>query len=261
MKRIIIIAICALIPLISMGGRRALLQGRVQSGGGGGGSPAIVNAWKGTASATNVTISVSPTAGNALVVFAVGFEGSGVDHSSQQAVFDNIDGATGWTKMTNMWASYDHMCSVWYKMNVPSGIVRITNWLSTAAGTAQGIVHEMSNVTTFTSGEMIGSATFTPSTNPQTASLSNGTASSIYFAFLCWGENFGNPVTGTVNSTGSSGGTWSLYNSTTSQELDADSWIPMSVPSLVVSSTASRVHGWTLSSSALAYSKVIACFH
>lgn len=217
--------------------------------GGGGGGLAIAHAWKGVTATTPLAVTVSPSAGNLLVV--CGSSNSG-DVSS---ISDNIGGTTGWTKVGS--STQSSFAWIWYKKNIPGGITSIS---IAAVDFISATVNEVSGASAsapFTIGESGGNNSNSGTTNPQTPTVNNATAASIYFAVLNNADG-ANPVTYTINGTGTSG-TWSLFSSTQSQELDANDWQPFSNPYMIVSSSASRKHGWTTSS--FAYMTFIAAFH
>lgn len=199
--------------------------------------------------------SVAPTATNGLVVGIATAGGTSVLH----AVTDNVDGATGWVKVINKDSGANVTGSIWYKKNIPSGITSITvdGGLTTDAVT--GFVHEVvgaSATTMFTSGEA-GQQDTSSTTNPTTPAVTNATAASAFFALVVTG-NATNPATWTVNSTGSTGITWTHRSATNSVETD-QTFIPASMPSGVASASASTAHGWTADSANGA--TLIACFH
>lgn len=203
-------------------------------------SLAIANAWKGGANGTSKAITVSPTAGNLLVVFVAGYQGTNANH----AVTDNIGSGT-WTKVNGGDATTNMTGSFWYQKNIPSGITTVTVNSGSGSLVTQGCVHEVSGASTsapFTGGESNVGATGS-TLNPQTGSATNATASSIFFAGLSQG-NGGNPVTMTINSTGTVG-TWNQY-SASSYDLDGNTYFAFSVTNIVVSSSTAEVHGWAI---------------
>lgn len=224
----------------------------------GGTPPSIANAWKAVGTTQTRAVTVAPTAGNFLVV-SVSSYGSSSTHANH-AVTDNIDGATGWTKVAGVNGNSSQVrISMWYKSNVPSGVTTVTVDAGASGSYAIGIVHEVANCTTFTTGEY---ATYTSaaatSTNPQTGGCTIGTAASAMFAILATADS-ANPANLTVNSTGTSGGTWALKSSTNSQETNAASYYPVSVPSVITTATGTFVHGWTTADKT--YACIIGAFH
>jgi len=233
-------------------GNQLLLSYKAPSGGGGG--LAVVGAFKNTSTTTTCAVTVSGISTGDLLVacfseYNVSTEGS--------AMTDNLASA-GWTKVAG---TSDGLVaiSIWYLANASSSITTVTGTRSTGATDTCLVVHRVTGASTstpFTSGERAtangGSA------NPQTSAVSNATAASIYFAAV--GNNSGaNPATYTINSTGTTG-TWAIYDSTNSQELDGSAHMTINVPYQIVSSTASRGHGWNTSTSQR-YAAAVAVFH
>ncbi len=210
----------------------------------------------GTAVATSATITISPTAGNLLVVAVTGYSGNNANHG----ITDNIDGATGWTKVGGVQnGSGDPECvSLWYKKNIPAGITSLVCTAGVGTVITIAIAHEVSGASTsspFTGGEAATNAV-TATTNAQTGSVTNATANSIFFAVLTNNDGT-NPALMDINGTGTVG-TWNLYNANSFYSNGA-SLYPVSVPNIIVSSGAARVHGWTTNSKSTA--TVIAAFH
>lgn len=206
--------------------------------------PTINNAWQNTSAGSSVAVTVAATAGRASVVWV-----GGADSATPGALWtvsDNIDGTTGWSKIigrTNNLSTYSMDGYFWVKFNMPSGVTTITITGSGSASFLASVIHEVSNVSAATAGESNGS-TYTGSTNPQTGTANNATASSIFFAGVT-GDGAGDF---TINQTGTTG-TWNHYSSA-SHIFGAGSATMTSVPNIVVSSSASRGHGWTLSPAA-----------
>jgi hypothetical protein len=75
---------------------------------------------------TTATPSISPTAGNALVVFIT----QSASGTRTYAPTDNIEGATGWTEAAYLNSS--GTANVWFKANVPAGITTVTITASAA---------------------------------------------------------------------------------------------------------------------------------
>lgn len=82
----------------------------------------------GVVSGTTGDVSISPTAGNALVVY-VGQTGSA---GRTYTVSDNVDGTTGWAQA--VYNNPGRASGIWYKVNIPSGITTITVAASGTAG-------------------------------------------------------------------------------------------------------------------------------
>jgi len=224
--------------------------------GGGGGFAVSTTAWKNNANATSVGVTVAPSAGNACVVIVDAYLGSSANH----AVSDNIDGTTGWHEITNVSAVANCNVSAWVNWSMPAGVTTIT---CTAGGGAQvtgGIVHEVSGgISTFTSGEA-EITQFLNASDVLTAAILNHTAASVFFAVQANATD-GNPITMTINSSGTTGGTWVLADNTNSQETDATDWIAASVVNMVVSTSASRSHAWSGMPSSDGGGLLIFCLH
>lgn len=213
----------------------------------------VVACERNTAVATSTNISISPTAGNALVVAVTSYLGNNANH----AMSDNIDGTTGWVKLGGTQnGNFDPPCaSLWVKFNVPSGITTLTCTGGVDTLITIAIAHEVSGITTFTGGEA-GTNAQLPTTNPETASVTNVTAASIFFAVLTNADG-ANPAQMDINGTGTVG-TWNLFNAN-SQYLNGAVLYPVSMPNYIASSSASTKHGWTTASRGTA--TVIAAFH
>jgi hypothetical protein len=225
------------------GAKRAGFQDGVTPSGGGG-SLSIVHVAKGlSAAANNVAVSLTATSsGNLLVLCVVN------DTAAVSSVSDNIGGTAGWTQVFDYHPTTTHL-GCWYKKNAPSGINTVT---VTATGGAfiTAIIHEVQGASTtapFTTGEFATQVFLSATTNPQTPGLVNGTPASILFAFDADLDQTGNPATLTINGTGTVG-TWNLFSSSNSQELNAVANDITSVPNIIVSSSATQVHGWTIPS-------------
>lgn len=215
---------------------------------GGGNTITIDNSWKGTGnSGANVITTVAPTAAKALVVCVVSYSGDFTTCG------DNIDSTNGWILAVKTNSSSQYYCAIWYKFNIPSGLLRITNvggaYLSAA-------VHQVTGITAYTTSEQ--KAIATSGTTLSVGSVANGTSPSVFFACATVASG-SNPATMTVNASGSAGGTWSLYNSSNCQELDGANLEPMSAPSLIVTSAQTATHVWTVEN--VASAAVMACFH
>jgi len=219
-------------------------------------SLAIANCWKARASSgSGVTVTVAPTSGNLLVV-CVGEYGSTADDSS---ISDDIDGSTGWTKVVRV-ARTNYSCVVWYKKNIPSGITAVTFTKSTSSSYYTAIVHEVSGASTsspFTTGES-SSNNGTSTTNPTSGSATTATSNSILFACVSNADPSATSLY-TANGTGSTPSSgWAYFNSN-SYEVNAVSWEPIAVPSVIVSSTGTYAHGWTTNN--YQFAAAIAAFH
>lgn len=218
---------------------------------------AVNGAAKNSALSANASVSITPASGEMLVAIACEY-GASVNNGT---VSDNLSSA-GWTKVTSdvETSAGGIGIAIWYLANASPSITTVTFTRSTGTSYNTLIVHRVSGVSTstpFTSGEA-ATAKSSGATSLATGGVSNATANSIYFAGVVNGSG-NNPCTMTINSTGTTG-TWSLYNATNSQELNAFDNMPLSVPNLIVSSTASRGHGWAFESS-LRCTAAIAVFH
>ncbi len=211
----------------------------------------VATAWKThQTSGAAAAVTVAPASGQTLIVAIFSFGGSG---TTGHGVSDNINGSTGWAQCGATQRSGSLNWSMWYlpKASVSASITTVT---ATGLGTTYvAIVHAVSGLSAspFTGTEVGYSATTTA--NPQTASVTNGTANSVFFAMA---ENAAHSLT--INGTGSVG-TWNLKDATNSQETNAGTYLGASVPNIIVSSGTAEVHGWTVTSSA--NGTLIAAFH
>lgn len=237
MKRLLLFAVL-LSGLLLWGHRgsgidlRILLAGTNAPSGGTPAALAVANAWKGSADGTDVQVTVSPTAGNMLVVGLCAFQGSVVNHQ----IRDNIGGTTGWTKISSTNGGNSMCISIWYKASVGSGVTTVgcTNGTSSSFPTA--FVHEVSGGSqTFTSGE--AAARTVTGSDYITYAVENATADSVYFALMT-SDSAGNPATYTLTSP------WT-HKSASSWETDGSSKTTGSMPFLIVSTSLSRSNHWT----------------
>lgn len=213
----------------------------------------IANAWKHATAGTSDANPVSPSAGSLLVL--VGYTYGGVG-ASALTITDNI-GSGVWSVVTTKDVATGLHIGMWYQKNCPAGITTIT--VSNGATEVQSIIHEVTGASAsapFTAGEFSTPGTGT-STNPQTGTVTYATNNTILFAAMT-NLDSGNPATATVNSTGSTGGTWSLF-STNSRELNGGGIGVLSVPSLIVAASGSAVHGWATSN--FQWATISAAFH
>lgn len=218
----------------------------------GGGTPTINNAWKTFNAAGPLALTVSPTAGHALVVAVAAAQSQ--TPGAAMAVSDNIDGTTGWTKCTgrtNAAVGYSMTVFIFIKLSVPSGVTTVTATDSDGSF-FEIIAHDVSNISTFTSSE-VNNAELDTGTNPQTGTVNNGTAASIYFAAAV-SDGTGSWV---INQTGTTG-TWNHF-SANSHEDDGNTKTATSVANIVVSTSTARGHGWTCDTGNEA--QCIAVFH
>lgn len=194
-------------------------------------------AWNNITHGTSTPVTVAPSATHCLAVFICGNNGSVANH----IVSDNIDGTTGWNVIRGA-DTFTGKASMWYKFNIPAGITTITCTGGTSTVDTVGIVHEITGVTAFTGGES-NSSVSSGSNNPQTGTVTNATPVSIYIAGLA---NMSTGVTTmTLNGTGTTG-VWAYADAVHSLQNAAGVVTCASVPYLIVSSSAARGHGWTL---------------
>ena len=215
------------------------------SGGGGGGTPTLANAWKNVGNGgSSLSVTVSPSAGSCLALGVAEYQ-STADNTS---ISDNIDGTTGWTKVVRA-VNGDGSVVLWYKKNIPSGITSVVLTRSTGASYYNCHIHEITGASTsspFTSGE---SSTATGSgTSANTGTVTTATANSIMVAITTPYDDGGNPSTLTLNAAGTSGATWSHYNSA-SKEDNGSVNLVSSNPTAFVSTTGERIHYCTFARS------------
>lgn len=220
----------------------------------------ILNAWKKITSSGTSNTTVNPTSGNFLFV-AVNQIGAS---DSNSTCADNIDGTTGWVKIGSVTNTNGIPLGIvlFYKKNIPSGVTTITFTPTTGAGYTGVFVHEISGLSAsqpYETGEVVFDMDSIGATNAQTSSLTNSFADSIFFAIVA-DSTGANPATFTLNQTGTTGGTWALKSSTNSQETNGSANWAANVAYLIVSSSASTKHGWTIDGGQNV-SKAIVCFH
>ena len=247
-------ALCLLLQVAVAGPAQQLLLAKAPAAAG---SISVTGAAKASAFNANAVVTITPASGEMLVAISCEY-GASVNNGT---VSDDLASA-GWTKVTSdvETSAGGIGIAIWYLANASPSITTVTFTRSTGTSYNTLIVHRVSGVSTsapFTSGEA-ATAKSAGATTLATGNVSNATANSIYFAGVINGSG-NNPCTMTINSTGTTG-TWNLYNSTNSQELDAAANMPLSVPNIIVSSTASRGHGWTFESS-LRCTAAVAVFH
>jgi len=202
-------------------------------------STTLANAW---------TVS----AGSLLVCVLTSWTGNATEH-----VVSSGNNGT-WTRIATANGASAKV-SLHYAKNATAGLESLTINSGGAGNYLTGIFHEVTGADTtapFTAGE-VASGTHATGTNPQTGSVTNATANSIFFAGLCTDTASGT-ATLTVDSTGSSPTGWALQDATESQHTNANAYTTLSVPHLIVSSGAATKHGWTTNSIASAH--VIAAF-
>lgn len=214
----------------------------------------VVSVAKGHGSTGSVNASISPTAGNTLIAVAACSGGS------VQTLSDNIGSTTGWTTVGNQNQGGSSRIRLWYKANIPAGITTVT--FADSTGTFNTlIVHQVSGLSSspFTGGEVANLTSSGATLNPQIGPVTNATANSIYFACVTTADQASDPAQMNINGTGTVG-TWNLFNSTNSQELDQNNFTVMSVPNIIVASSAARTHGWAFAT-AVDSGGLIAAFH
>lgn len=199
----------------------------------------------GSAGSLTVTSALTVTGGNLMV------SGSSIwTESTADSVSDSANGT--YTRLGQCLSSTSSFTgALHYKKNITGGTINLTVTGGTGAAACEAFFHEVSGADTvapFTAGEFAATSNMTATTNPQTPSVTNSVASSIFFALL-QDSNGGGTETMTVNSTGSTPTGWALESTTQSQETDANTFIPASMAFLVVSSSAATKHGWTTTTS------------
>ena len=221
------------------------------------GSISVTGAAKNSGTTSTLSATISPSSGELLVVFFVEYGTSAIDAT----VTDNLSSA-GWTKAGSVLntSSTGIGISCWYLANASASITTVTATRSTGSLDATICVHRVSGCSTsspFTSGEL-STNTGTAVTSGSTGNFTNATANSIFFAGIV-NSSGANPATLTINSTGTTG-TWDLYNSTNSQELNGTSFMTISCPNVIVSSSSARGHGWAFEASQR-YAAMAVAFH
>lgn len=249
-----IIAFWILLQVSVAGPAQQVLLGLGTNPGGGGGSPTIANAWKNVGnSGSSINVTVSPTSTSCLVVGIAEYQST----ANNTAVSDNIGGTTGWTKVIRA-VNGDGCVVFWYKANIPSGITTISVTLSTGASYYNVHVHEIAGANTstpFTTGES-SSATGASST-ANTGTVTTATANSILVGITTPSDEGINPATLTLNAAGTSGGTWSHFNSAAKEDNGAANLVS-SNPTASVATAGAKIHYWTFSGSRTWVSAMIA---
>lgn len=215
-------------------------QTNTPAAGGGGSAPVIVQVLKAISSGgpnPTVTFTNSPTAGNLLVMGVSQFG------SSSGVGSNNISGLAGWTKLAITNFDANNYLTVFYNTNVPANITTVgyiagANYSTITVAEISGC----SIVSPFTGAE-VGQNVTASTVNPVTPSVSNGSANSIFLAFI---ENSDttDPTTYTINGTGSVG-TWNLFNANCQSTNNPNNFISISFVNQPVTTAASRAHGWT----------------
>lgn len=217
----------------------------------------VTGAAKGVATTGNASATITPSSGEALIAWACEYGYSTLNGT----VTDDLSSA-GWTKIGSLTeASGGNIgLSVWYLANASPSITTVIFNHSSGSLYNTICVHRVAGVSTsspFTTGEFASNSSGTGS-NGTSSTVSNGTANSIFFAATVNGSG-ANPCTFTINSTGTTG-TWTLHDSTNSQERNAFDNMPINVVYQIVSSSASRGHGWTYEGS-LRWAAAVAVLH
>lgn len=198
--------------------------------------------------------SVAYTAGHALIT-GLGAYGGATWTASNYTVSDSVNGShTQRTNDTQTGGNNQFGTSFFEKLNASGTSATVTVSSGTGGLAVVATVHEVASTLSaigFDAGT--GGHSTNPTTNPVTPALSLLSNSEILFACLA-NTSGGNPATLTVNSTGSTGGTWALKSSTQSQETNGSAIQTESMPFLVVSTNAtSPAHGWTTDNSVASY--------
>lgn len=191
-------------------------------------------------SGTTVTVTGAwtPAAGSLLH----GAIGCNPTVSTTTAMSGSVNGS--FTKVGDAGFSGGATGAHFYKANSTGGLEDLTATGGSGSTGVTGIFHEVTGAHTtapFTTGEN-AQATYTLTTNPQTGSVTNSVADSIFFAFVV--NEAGAGALFTLNSTGTSPTGWALKDATNSQEQDGSTYWTINVPFLIVSSSAATVHGW-----------------
>ncbi len=208
----------------------------------------------GSAGSVTVNSAWTVTAGNLVIAGVVGWQPS----ASDAVASDSINGTYTIRRIDRDSSAFGGSTSLHEARNITGGTPNLTANGGTSSTFVTAAFHEVSGAdqtAPFTGGEAGGSAGIGGITgNPVTPAVTNSNANSIFFAIMANSDG-SNPATMTVNSTGSTPTGWALANTTNSQELDGSAFQDMSVPFLVVSSSAGTRHGWTSSgSSTVCYS-------
>ena len=211
----------------------------------GGGTPTLANCWKNVGnSGSNLSVTVSPTAGSCLVVALAEYTSS-ADNSS---ISDNVGSTTGWTKVVRA-VNTDGCVVLWYKANIPSGITSVTYTKSTGASYYNVHVFEITGANTstpFTTGE---SSTATgSSSSANSGTVTTATANSVLVAITTPWDAGGNPETLNLNAASTSGATWSHFNASAKEDNGAVNLVS-SAPTATLSTTGARIHYWGFSAS------------
>lgn len=224
----------------------------------------VVNAWKEAAIATSAAITAAPSAGSLLVVCIATFTGDKANHG----VSDNIDGTTGWNRITKSGATGvtdggGHEYTMWYKMNAPAGITTITAIGGTGAVSTVAIAHEVTGASTtaaWTTDESI-MATSAANSAWGPGNVNNATADSVLFGFYGAEDSGTASASFTLNGTGTTG-TWVYESTTNSRELAGATWLmTLSVPNIIVNSTGNKTQVWQTLNTSTYNNGIIAAFH
>lgn len=234
-----------LIASVCYAGPMQLLLGQKTASGGGGGNPTLANVWKAVGNGgSTLNCTVSPTAGSCLVV-PVAEYASTADNAT---VADDVGGTNGWVKAIRAVNTFGSVM-LWYKANIPSGITTITLTHSTTTSYYNLHVCEITGADTstpFTSGE-VSSATG-ESSSANSGTVTTATAKSVLIAITSPWDAGNNPETMTLNASGTSGATWSHYNSAAKED-DGSVNLVSSSPTAAVTTTGARIHYWSFAGS------------
>lgn len=211
----------------------------------------------GSANSVTVNAAYTATTGNLMVVGVTAFSNSN-NLTGNAAASDNANGA--YTVVGSNTTPTSNGVTILYHKNITGGSLNLTATGQTNGASVVASFHEVSGADTtapFTTGEFSATGSTTATTNPQTGSVTNSVADSVFFAALANTSGSGTSTL-TVNSTGSTPTGWALKNTTNSQEVDGLNFETLSMPFLIVASSAATKHGWTTNSAKPAM--VIACF-
>lgn len=190
-------------------------------------------------SSTTVASAWTVSAGSALVCHVSAVGGAETNHAAS-------GGTNGAYTRVGQAAAGNARASVLYKVNAAAGLESLTVNGGASCTIITGIFHEATGVAAaaFTTGEAAVAA-YASTTNPQSGSVTNAVANSIFFAGVV-DDGGANPSITAINATGSAPASgWATLDATNSQENNGSAWEPVNVVYRVVSSSAATKHGWT----------------
>jgi len=228
-----------------------------------GGAISVVQVLKtSTSSTAYADVSITPTAGNALIM-VMGHYGNS-SHTNDAA---SDSGSHSWTKIggADATSAPNYHVSMWQYSNIASGITSVRGTGGNTAG-ATVIVFEIANANTFTGGEVATDDQTSASTTHTASAVTNATTASIFFSAFASTKASGT-VTFTENASGSTG-TWTATNTNTNggtsvasaREVNATTYVGLDVVYQIVASGAARHHVWTSDTSTYG-AMATACFH